>query len=250
MSWCLIGTRALATTMLNTPHMCQPACVIMIIADDLASNRQQGISNHHMTLQWFCVIHYIMKLKSCYSHQTNYVPWGSTTHWLLYYWRVSMYILTIGIWRNVFISESVWGPSQYKDCLSLVIGIPIIKMRQLCDSLIFIMGIPILVRQHFVLRWRPELDSIFNVKMTMYQHCGCWWPELFWKKKYKYLFAFHSILLYWNGIDRLLWKTRTQFSHVKKKKKKKQSSYVANILLNYQWPLLLTWINFNPNMDK
>ena len=50
------------------------------------------------------------------------------------------------------LSLVVWSPSQYKHPVIPCIGFPIMKMRRSLKRLIFIMGIHILVRRHFILK--------------------------------------------------------------------------------------------------
>ena len=50
------------------------------------------------------------------------------------------------------LSLAVWSPSQYKYLVIPCIGFPIMKMRWSLKRLIFIMGIHILVRRHFILK--------------------------------------------------------------------------------------------------
>ena len=48
-----------------------------------------------------------------------------------------------------------WASPQYKDRLSQVLGIPMLKIRRSWDRLIFNMGIPILVRRHLYIETVP-----------------------------------------------------------------------------------------------
>ena len=57
-----------------------------------------------------------------------------------------------------------WTPSQYKDGLSRY-GVSIIKIRRSWDRLIFIMGIPILVRPS--LYWGGPLVSLWGFSVRM-----------------------------------------------------------------------------------
>ena len=60
------------------------------------------------------------------------------------------------------IKASSSAPSQYKDCL-LGYGISIIKIRLSWDRLIFMVGIPILVRRHLYAETGPWFHKIFAI---------------------------------------------------------------------------------------
>ena len=64
------------------------------------------------------------------------------------------------IWRSATCRWNLWWPGP---CLRIKtvfpgMGIPMLKIRRSWDRLIFNIGIPILVRRHFILRWLPDLQ--------------------------------------------------------------------------------------------
>ena len=71
-----------------------------------------------------------------------------------------------------------WAPSQYKTVF-LVMGILIIKMRRSSDRLIFIMGIPILVRRLFYIETVPLIpiqNALYFVLPYLYSlYCNRDW---------------------------------------------------------------------------
>ena len=63
-------------------------------------------------------------------------------------------------YRVVYKAVVLWALSQYKDCLSQVWGIPMLKIRRSRDRLIFNMGIPMLVR-HLYIESAPWLCGLY-----------------------------------------------------------------------------------------
>ena len=54
---------------------------------------------------------------------------------------------------------TTWALFQYKDNLSTGMGIPMLKVRQSGDHLIFNMGTPILVRRHIYIETAPTMRT-------------------------------------------------------------------------------------------
>ena len=75
---------------------------------------------------------------------------------------------------HLYIELGPRAPSQYKDHLSVVGVIPMLKLRRSWDHLIFNMGIPILVKQHILRQppwWCPSqrayrLDLDFDPRLS------------------------------------------------------------------------------------
>ena len=74
------------------------------------------------------------------------------------------------LWDTTVTLERHMGPSQYKDRLSQVMGIPMLKIRRSRDRLIFNMVIPILVRRHLYIETCPR--SISPKEHKLFQLVG------------------------------------------------------------------------------
>ena len=81
--------------------------------------------------------------------------------------------------------------------------------------------------------------SLLHIDISMPERVNHWYVQLFWgTEKVLHVHVF-VISYHWGGpcsSNTTLWKTETC------------SSYIMNA--RDLWPLLLTWLNFNPSMDK
>ena len=99
---------------------------------------------------------------------------------------------------HLYIESGPRTPSQYKDSLSRY-GIFILMIRRAWDSLIFIMGILILIRRHFILR-RPrcyrEASQILRLIIISINSLYPFTRKIF-QREQKPLFTLYVILPQW-----------------------------------------------------
>ena len=82
-----------------------------------------------------------------------------------------------------------WVLSQYEDWLSGY-RIPIIKIKWSWDQLIFIMGIPILVRRHLYINGLMQ-ERCNSIAIALELHLSCTNPSLYWDIPQRFSLPLH-----------------------------------------------------------
>ena len=102
---------------------------------------------------------------------------------------------------NGIVKDSTsWAHSQYKDC-HLIYNVSIVDIRWLSGHLFFMIGTPLLVRQHIYIAMPPWCWNK-NVLSELDQHHGCWCPG----SLHQQVIRSHIIALQWchnecNGVS-------------------------------------------------